>query len=362
MRGQTIRVRLALFRIFLLPGFALVASMSALAGPYSYQVNAGYTDSDGPLQGSERTSIQGSYFFDPVVRNAAPAGEAAFASRASSVSLGGARTSINTPTGFARISLTDPPIVPPDSIFSTGPVFIPAPVNLASGFGTDSDDYRGAIRYVHESGWLAEASLSAVRPDSAGFDSDTDVYSVAIGKYIGPTTTVTLGYRREETDSDNTTNVGFCLFPPCPLPATLRTEFDDSGDTWSARARHLVATEARHHLFAGSVSYSTRSTDFRTSITGDTPFTLDQMLSNESHLLESSASYTFYPLSTLGLGLSFRHTDAEDYTSNAQSFFVEWFVTDAVGFSLRYLADEQPLLPGTVGDVDSWELALTGRF
>jgi len=237
-----------------------------------------------------------------------------------------------------------------------------APFNLAGGVGTDSDEYRGAIRYVHESGWLAEATLSTISSGSGGFDSDGNGYSVAIGKYIGPTTTVTLGYRRDETDSDNTTTIGFCLLPPCPPPVTLRTEFDDNGNTWSAQARHLVAAEARHHAFAGSVSYSTRSTDYRASSTGDTPIMLADTLSDESYLLESSASYTFYPLSTVGLGLSFRHIDAEDYTSNAQSLFAEWFITDAFSLKLRYLADEQPFLPGTVGDVDSWELAITGRF
>ena len=143
------------------------------------------------------------------------------------------------------------------------------------------------------------------------------------------------------------------------MRATLSTNAEDTTDVWSGRVRHLAELGSTHHAFAASISYATRTIESRSDFGPGVRFFTSPSFSNKTYFADAILTYTFYPRTDVGVGLSLSRIDAEFGSDNSEALFANWFVTDRVGLRARYA--EQSDVPA-FGDSDVWEFGVTGRF
>lgn len=357
----------------LIAAAALGVATPAIAAPYSFEVEGLYSRSDARFVETTVQGADGTWYWQTVDTTDAPLAEAAFADRANSVTVGLSRASQDA-TGSAfsaaniQPSLNIPALTPPstpDYVIIAAPppttaLTIVGPPVLAPQ--PDADAYRGAARYVHESGWLGEASLLRSRSDEqrsfTRIDSDTTDLSLGIGKYLAKNLTVTFAYARRKIDSDSSIEVCLSLFD-CQTRTELATGTSDETKTWSANARYLASAGRTHHAVAGSIAYATRATDSRTGTTVLVSPNQVRRFDDRTYFSEIDVAYIFYPRSDFGAGIAFSHFDGEFGSDNAMSISLSWFVTERIGLRARYSNQRQAFEPD---DADTLAFVLTGRF
>ncbi len=266
----------------LVAGIGLALSVTAQAD-YRWEVDAGYAagsfdfETKNPKTIDDDTdtdifSVGGTYFLENVDTSKGPLGEAAFLDHASHISLG----------------------------------FTDGEVDISGGDDEDGQTYSVDTRYVAEgpgwklSGWLVDVGFERLEPG----DREVDVWSLGIGKYVTPNTTLVLGYQNV-----NINNGG-------------------DADRWGADLEHFFA-------FSNG-GLKARAHGGKTVVSGiDDPTTW-------------GLGATWYLNNNWGIGADYDQKDRNGFETDEASFNVEWFVTEnfAVDLSYKYIQPDDIDLQG----------------
>jgi hypothetical protein len=264
-------------KIAIVAGIGLALSATAQAD-YRWQVGAGaaFGTADSEIKNTANDQknstdtdvygVDGTFYLKNVDTSKGPLGEAAFLDHASNITL----------------------------------AFKDGEVDLTDRDNKDGQTYTFQSRYVAEgpgwqlSGWLVDLGLERLEPG----DKEIDIYSVGLGKYITPNTTLVLGYDK--------------------------LTVNNGGDT----DRYGVELD---HFFAmgndGGVKARVKAG--KTVVSGlDDPTTW-------------GVGATWYLNKRLGFGADFEQTDYSGYEVNGYSVNAQWFVTENFAVDLAY-SDTQP--------------------
>ena len=249
-------------------GIGLALSATAQAD-YRWELGAGYAagqfdyETKNPKTVNDDTDtdvwgLSGTWYMEDVDTSKGPLGEAAFLDHASFVSLG----------------------------FSDGEI------DISNGDDEDGQVYNVDMRYVAEGpGW----KLSGVIVDVAyerrePGDQEVDIWSLGIGKYVTPNTTVVLGYQNV-----NINNGG-------------------DADRWGAELEHFFAF--------GNGGLMTRANGGKTVVSGeDDPTTW-------------GVGATWYLNNNWGIGADYATDDISGFEVDKYSLGVEWFITENLAVEL----------------------------
>lgn len=240
---------------------------------------------------------------------------------------------------------------------------------------------------------VAGATLFQQPITSSQTDTDSNYYSLGLGRYFGASTTLSLGYTRIESNADRRSTSCFTdsLITDVGTPlncfdSPFSTRIDGETNRWQVVARHLRELAHMHLALRGGVGYLKSSSDFERrfsrdnlgepfeaiNINSDTapgpigaaslPFTdIDnpQTVSVTREGWNATAEITLYPRNNLGLAISYAYTDIEDVETKAYGTALEWFVTCSVSVALRYTDTD---FGNNRGNSDSTALHISGRF
>ena len=313
----------------LLAFFLLAAHASAEEYDFELDVDFGSTNSDfestfSPITGgtvfssssrdTDNLSILGSWYFAGLSDNVGPRARAELVNRASSLTLGYARTEETDKGLTTLVGITQP--------------FVPAPYR----FESDGDSYGMNLRYVdRDSGWFGGAGWQSSEISFGGSVSglDTTEWQVGVGKYIFETTTLGL----DVTQIDG-------RFSDATVVALSFEHLGDLGEDWQ---------------YAIDIGYD--------RLDGDFSFELDSW----------SASAALYPNRDLEFGVTI--TDTPDGTTerygNGYEAFASWFVKPNISLSARYRVEDVDTFSGTIegqgtqvsdADQSTFGISATWRF
>lgn len=344
------------------------------ADNFMWEAGAEYSKLDGDFSESSQTSVDATYYLTPVRQNAGPLGEAVFLSRSSFVNVRWSDADIDEPqvstfeSAFLAMPLPDRPLLPPtltsvDAIFSSA--FLPfQPPTLSA----EESDFTIAMRYVTRGGYITQANFTS-GDGSSGFsnsffssrtDLETNALNFQFGQYITPQTVVILGYGKRESDQDRLSGSLFCFpLPNCEPPPAQLTLSDESTESWSVNAKHLLFQGEATHSITGGISYEVSEVNVSSLLLDDS--NLGNGFSDKSYATILRAGYTYYPMRTLGVGLSLSRTDAENGETTQLGTQAEWFIRPniALGVAYRRVNTKQEFLDV---DSDGWALSVKGRF
>lgn len=389
MRRLSLALSISLFTVF------------TQAAPYSFEVDAQYSEVDESDYETEAWIGAGRYYFQPVDDSGGPLAEAAFLSQSSFVELG--YRDFEEEGALARPrDLPLPP--PPDVRINPGSIpidalgfdlFIPSgqsgllgpvvPINAGVAIPSpvpegSRDGFNLGGSYVHrESGWLIGGSYANLEGDTdfclTRDESETDRFAIVGGKYITPRTLLTLSYLYEEEDRETYQSfVSFLGAVPdgpsffnaglqaCGSPDTeikiMESSLETSG--WDLTTRHVGTVGP--YGFAVAVSAAIADIDRETEFVvpqssvfiGPTNFsdTLDQW--------SAGLKGTVYLTSALGLSASYEHLDQDYLDTDIYGAGIEWFVLDQLAVRIDYLHSDYDA--SYLRDQDTWTVGLRGRF
>lgn len=174
-----------------------LAVVTPAVADYSFEVGGAYGQGEIDLGfdsfDTDTYGLYGSYFLEPVDTSKGPVAEAAFLDRASSITLAGSRTELETNFG-----------------------------------DVDLDSYGVDGRWVFKgSGWLLELGY---RYDDFA-DEDVDTFTAGVGKYIAENTTLILDYGNVDSD------------------------LGAGSDTWGLEVEHLIGLSKGGIKVEASYSY-----------------------------------------------------------------------------------------------------------
>jgi hypothetical protein len=260
----------------IIAGIGLALSATAQAD-YRWELGAGYAagnfdykTKNSPLNinddnDTDVIDLSGTYYLENVDTSKGPLGEAAFLDHASNITL----------------------------------AFTDGELDISKGSNKDGQTYSVDTRYVAEgpgwklSGWLVDLGYERAEPG----DADIDIWSLGIGKYITPNTTLVLGYQ-----NDSVNNGG-------------------DVDSWGADVEHFFA-------FTNG-DLKARAHGGKTVVSGlDDPTTW-------------GLGATWYLNNNWGFGLDYGQDDVNGYETEAIHANVEWFITENFAVDLSY-TDIQP--------------------
>lgn len=276
----------------------LVAASGAHADTFDFEIDVAYDRSDASVRvdsipnapfpvfirsanEADDVGISGRWFFNGVNSTSGPRSRAALTSRASFISFGYTNSDANIETTFGS---SDPAI----------------PTSNSSA-DASADIFSAELRYVWaESGWYGIAALgtSSFETDSniGRFSSDSDIYSLGAGLYVGDNTTLDLRVSRLELGGGGSI-----------------------GDTSSTQTALTLA-----HI--GDVTTWQYGIDAAIS-------TSDVSGSDELVNLQ----FSLYPTRSIAFGVGFDTTLQDPFDDGASyEFFAGWFVTESVELTARY--------------------------
>ncbi len=351
----------------------------AMAEPFSYEVAGSYEQLEADLPETDTLTLRGTYYWRPVNVNEAPFSEAAFADRASSVSLGLESVDRDFQPVFIAQSLNGAPVLDlamlPDSPNLSGVPAAITPLSFSPALPPDDGDeiFSGSLRYVNQDGWIGGFSYARSVDESSlvtsfstsRFERDFSNLSISIGKYVGAMTT--LGFRFNDTRADSSTMrtpnavTGTPVSVPPFLGGVLAVLSSSSSDTatkgYTLSTKSLFTWNNYQHSIGVSVGYDVTDLEsrlvFEGSTTPSTPF------NDSTYGLRTGIDYVFYPRQHVGLGVAYSVRDGEFSEDKALSLSVDWFVTPKVAVEIRYLSTDSP---GPFNDADGFGLGVRGRF
>lgn len=186
------------------------------------------------------------------------------------------------------------------------------------GVETDLDAYSLFGRYVHaDSGWLVDAAFARTDVDTSP-NTRSDTYSIAVGKYFAPTSTISLGFSR--------------------------TDDDANGD--SSR----VTLSNFHAQALGNGSYFDGGAELSYVDTDDAGDGYELVLAT-----------TYYPNRALGVGLFGGYADIGSTDSFAYGVSAEYFFTESFAVNARYTATDSDAGFFDV-DTDTFSIGARVRF
>jgi len=189
---------------------------------------------------------------------------------------------------------------------------------LSSGSEFDLKAYSLFGRYVDaDSGWLVEASFSRSDVDT-GPDTHSDTYGFAVGKYIAPTSTVSLGFSQSEDDANGNSN-----------RVTL--------SNFHAQAL------GNDSYFDGGAELSYVDTDG-----GGTGY-------------ELQLATTYYPNRDLGLELFAGYSDIGNDNGHIYGASVEYYITESFAVNGRYTNTKSEAGPFDI-DTETFSIGAQFRF
>jgi hypothetical protein len=273
-------------------GLGLVVSVSAQADydPYQFEVNGALTGGD-----VKTITLGGTWYFDDIDEEEGPYGEAAFIDAESSVS------------ASYTDGETDSDDVP-DLDIST------ASISTRLIFG--------------EGNWIVDLGYDYSEPELAdgpdNFDTEVDVITGGVGKYIFDKTTLVFSYIYTDVSVD-TDDFG---------------EFEGDVDSYRVDLDHLWVFEndggVQVHAAYGFVDVENRDDIDIYEIDG-----------------------TWYLNRSLGFGAGYRNTDDDGLELEEYGAFVEYFISPSVAVTLEYNEGE---IEDTDIDTDSYLVGITARF
>jgi len=276
-------------RTALVAGIGLAISATAHA-EYNWEAGAAITGGD-----VSSLSVGGTYYFDEVDDDKGPHGEAAFIDRESSLSLSytdGETDSDETP----------------DLDIST--------------FGAD-------LRMIFgDGGWIVDLGYDYSEPELAdgpdAFDTEVDIITAGVGKYLWENTTLVLSY----------------IYTDVSVETDGFGEFEGDVDSYRADFDHLWLFE-NDGGFAVHAAYGFVDVENRDDI----------------DIYEIDG--TWYICRDFGIGAGYRNTDDDGLELEEYGVFAEYFITPGVAVTLEYVEGE---IEDTYVETDSYLIGVRARF
>lgn len=361
----------------------LCLAAAAQADEFRYEVDGGYLSDDADFADSDTLRLGARYYFQPIADDDGPLAEAAFLRPASNIGL-----------AFRDIDRS----VAPPMLIADGPVFsldrpyniLSPPLNIANiggvlaapfpAFGStvlagpgpsiDTQSVDARYEYVSPTRWLASVQIGREDGDAQAGLSSTDIedttYALEVGKYINPTTSVSLGFRYTNAEQTLSAPIfrcsGFLVCTSEPGPELISTNRQRE---WRARARHLRPVGEMHVAVRAEARYGVAELSSDAAVAPGGPVPVPVLLPLPLPRLDSygvSLAGTLYPRANLGIGLDFGYEDVEGVSSNSTTLSVQWFVSRSVALSAR-LGRVNADRGGFVdGDTDSLGVGVLGRF
>jgi hypothetical protein len=357
---------------------AVLTATSAHADTFSWQLAGSARESDiGPSAEAEGATLAVTYHFRPVDDAAGPYALAAFLNRSSRI---GATYNEDKVTSLVPV-ITIGPIAPPPS----SPVTV---VNRAAGRSLSG-------QYVWStSGWyvgaaLAEADAAHPAPLPTAFSvlgDDVTSYSLALGKYVGPSTAVELSLGVSETTLTSELPV-FCVGGLCGLGpiARITTTLETEAENIAISAIHVGSLGKLRYSLSGGVTSSEADLTVDVVLTQLLPLPLPPLPptlqpvpppvggfspvagSDETSVsLDRRARYALagelFPTQALGIRLGYARWDGDELLDESYELGVTWFFRRSIGAQVVLARTKSGLAITTVEDIDSVTLQVIGRL
>ncbi|MGI9287245.1 MAG: hypothetical protein ACR2P1_17815 [Pseudomonadales bacterium] len=224
-------------------------------------------------------------------------------------------------------------------------------------------------------------------------DTDSKNYTLGVGHYFGPRTTLDLSYARSEADAD--TRSISCIDDDLPanifndfssalqcFTSTQVTRAETETDSLQVTVKHLRQVAHIPLALRGSIAYLKSSTEtelrFSNSFIAvavdpaiiDFGFIIDAIPFNGALAFPEPTSFTddgwstavditLYPRKNLSVTVAYDYADIEDRQTKTHGVAMEWFITRSFAASLSYMNTD---FDNNFGNSDSVALQLSGRF
>jgi Putative general bacterial porin len=348
--------------------FALASS--ANGEEFSWQLSGGYGETElSQFADTERTTLEATYYFDPVDDSRGPYALAPFLNRSSRVTGGVMKETTTITAPVAYIGLLSP----------TGPT--------AVDVTEDTTGYSVGGRYVWAaSGWYVGAAYRDLDTDQEPSSplslqgTTSDGYELFGGRYFGESTSLdlTAGTARQTTELTLTCITSLCL------SGSAATQIDT--DDWSIGALHVRQGSRVSYSIAGRIS----GTDITPSVSplvltlppgapppqpfpgtiiggiSAAPFTfIAAPFTGPFQSLDerktASIAGELFPTDRIGLRIGLAHSNGEYGDDDSYDVAATWFFTRAAAVEF-VLARTQSEIFSLSRDIDSAELRVFGRL
>jgi len=355
-------------RVLLLPLFCFaLISTHALADPFRLEGDLAYLQGD--ENGVERTtqSAAVTWWLEPVDHAGLPWREAGFVSRASSITVGYGRTRIEQ-------TLLSP--------FPFGP---PATVDLRD----DTEQLLVSGRYVFPAKrWFVDGAIGRIESDasaSGSLEPEGEEYSIGMGYYLTPTTTLRLAAKQGDLDAkDQVTNDCAAIGAPffgCVQSISIQQETQTTEIALSFR--HLGRMASFDYVIDLSAGSRRLKSESEISLVlapprgggligvfprpgGSTPGNpVTRRDSDTLGPLEFAlVSARWYPADTVGIGASLAYSEREAPSGDGQvltyGLDADWFILPQLAVSALWRRERAPV--SGLADMDVFGASLRLRW